>query len=67
MSESDEWLVEITRIGDWQRVAVLDPRTNREAVVHGPPHAAAADLVRLARRKLAGPPAPVAPRSGLYV
>ncbi len=47
-----ELLIEIRRIGAWRRVAVLDPATGREAVVHGPAHAAERDLVRLARRRL---------------
>jgi hypothetical protein len=67
MFDDGDWLVEITRVGDWLRVAVIDPRTNREAVVHGPPRASAEELFRLARRKLEGRRAPASPPPGLYV
>jgi len=51
-SDDDELLVEITCVGAWRRVAVLDPRTGREAVVHGPLDASDAALIRLATRRL---------------
>ena len=49
---TDELLVEITRVGAWRRVAVLDPVTGAEAVVHGPAEASDHDLIQLARRRL---------------
>jgi hypothetical protein len=61
--DTDELLVEITRVGAWRRVAVLDPVTGAEAVVHGPAEASDHDLVQLARRRLArrrGAPSPPA-------
>ena len=65
-SHTDELLVEITRVGAWRRVAVLDPVTGAEAVVHGPAEASDHDLVRLAksrleRRHATSPPPPRAP------
>lgn len=53
-SLTDELLVEITCVGAWRRVAVLDPLTGEEAVVHGPLDASDDALIRLARRRLAG-------------
>jgi hypothetical protein len=50
--DTDELFVEITRIGVWRRVAVLDPASGAEAVVHGPAHASDAALLRLAKRRL---------------
>jgi hypothetical protein len=52
---TEQLLVEITRVGGWRRVAVLDPATGEEAVVHGPVDAAEEGLVKLARRKLRRP------------
>jgi hypothetical protein len=52
-ASEDAFLVEISRVGAWRRVAVLDPVSGREAVVHGPLQASEADLVGLARRRLA--------------
>ncbi|NBB69286.1 MAG: hypothetical protein GVY33_03025 [Alphaproteobacteria bacterium] len=49
---TDGLLVEITLRGGWRRVAVLDPTTGAEAVVHGPVDARDTDLVQLARRRL---------------
>ncbi|MEO1092324.1 MAG: hypothetical protein AAFX81_17010 [Pseudomonadota bacterium] len=49
----DGLLIETTRVGDWQRVAVLCPADGRESVVHGPIGAATEALVRLAVRRLA--------------
>jgi hypothetical protein len=46
------WLVEITCVGAWRRVAVLDPVTGEEAVVHGPLDASDEALFALARRRL---------------
>ncbi len=51
-SFTDGLLVEITLIGGWRRVAVLDPTTGAEAVAHGPIDARDGDLVQLARRRL---------------
>ncbi len=56
-------LVEITCVGAWRRVAVLDPVTGREAVVHGPLEAGEDALLRLARRRLARTDRPPAPRT----
>jgi hypothetical protein len=50
--DTHELLVEITRVGAWRRVAVLDPATGAEAVVHGPAEASDEALLRLARRRL---------------
>ncbi len=61
--DTHELLVEITRVGAWRRVAVLDPATGAEAVVHGPADASDEALFQLAKRRLgrrAGPP----PRPG---
>ncbi|MFP4125221.1 MAG: DUF6898 family protein [Alphaproteobacteria bacterium] len=46
------WLVEITRVGTWRRVAVLDPVSGAEAVVHAPVDVAEEALIRLAKRRL---------------
>lgn len=51
-NETDDLLIEITRVGAWLRVAVLDPLTGEEAVVHGPANAGEHQLVRLARQRL---------------
>jgi hypothetical protein len=59
---TDEWYVEITCVGDWRRVAVLDPRTGAEAVVHGPLTASVEGLIRLAQRRLRQRPATADPR-----
>ncbi len=64
--ESDQLLVEITRMGTWLKVAVLDPATGREAVVRGPDVAGQEALIRLARRRLADRPNPRRP-AGLVV
>ena len=45
-------LVEITRVGAWRRVAVLDPVTGAEAVVHGPVDVDEEALFQLAKRRL---------------
>ncbi len=52
-SHTDELLVEITCVGTWRRVAVLDPTTGAEAIVHGPLDTPDEALIRLARRRLA--------------
>lgn len=52
MQSTHELLVEITRVGAWRRVAVLDPVTGAEAVVHGPAEASAEALFQLAERRL---------------
>jgi len=46
------WLVEITCVGAWRRVAVIDPVTGDEAVVHGPLEASEESLFALARKRL---------------
>jgi len=56
----DEVLVEITCVGDWRRVAVLDPRTGDEVVVHAPVHTSDRALIRLALRRLRRRSAPAA-------
>jgi hypothetical protein len=50
--DTHDLLVEITRVGAWRRVAVLDPVTGAEAVVHGPADVGDEALFRLARRRL---------------
>jgi len=66
---TDGLLVEITLRGGWRRVAVLDPTTGAEAVVHGPVDARDADLVQLARRRLerSGGSRPPRPAGGDYL
>lgn len=49
---TSELLVEITRVGAWRRVAVLDPVSGAEAVVHGPAGVSEEALFELARRRL---------------
>jgi len=44
--------IEITIVGDYARVAAIDPETGAEAIVLGPAFAARADLERLALAKL---------------
>lgn len=61
MPEQDrELLVEVTRIGAWLRVAVIDAATGREAVVRGPVNAGEAGLITLATRQLQAPAKPAA-------
>jgi hypothetical protein len=50
--EPDEIILEITRIGDIQRVAAVDVATGVEVVVQAPANAALADVRALALRKL---------------
>ena len=66
--DTDELLVEITRVGAWRRVAVLDPRSGAEAVVHGPAEASDEALIQLARRRLRRRARPLArpERSGFF-
>ena len=47
-----EVIFEITRVGDIQRVAVIDVETGIEVVVQAPAQAALADVRTLALRKL---------------
>lgn len=49
---TSELLVEITRVGAWRRVAVLDPVSGAEAVAHGPAEVSEEALFELARRRL---------------
>ena len=48
----DDLLIEITVLGDWQRVAVLHVGSGAEAVVRGPLSASTEWLVASARRQL---------------
>ncbi len=51
--DDDDLLVEMTVLGDWQRVAVLHVGTGAEAVVRGPLWASTELLVAAAKRNLA--------------
>jgi hypothetical protein len=62
--EDDDLLVEVTVLGNWQRVAVLHVGTGEEVVVRGPLRASTEALIATARRRLRGRPKPPAPRSG---
>lgn len=62
-----ELLVEITKTGGWQRVAVLDPETGREGIAHGPLHAQEDDLLKLAIDRLRQEPAPRKRDGGVVV
>ncbi|TVQ39654.1 MAG: hypothetical protein EA356_01525 [Geminicoccaceae bacterium] len=60
----DDLLIEITPLGDWQRVAVLHVGSRTEVVVHGPLAASSEYLIALGRRKLARRLARAAARAG---
>ena len=45
-------IIEVTRIGDVQRVAAVDVETGKEVVIQAPAHAALADVRALVLRKL---------------
>ena len=47
-----EVIIEITRVGDVQRIAAVDVATGIEVVVQAPAHAALADVRALALKKL---------------
>ena len=52
-SKSDEIFLEVARIGNFLRVAALDPKTLAEVTFQAPTSADQATLAALARRKLA--------------
>lgn len=52
MSDEDDVIFEITRIGDAQRVAAVHVATGIEVVVQAPANASRADVQALALRKL---------------
>jgi hypothetical protein len=52
-ANGDEILIEVARIGNFLRVAAMDPKTLDEVTFQAPTSADQATLAALARRKLA--------------